>query len=231
MKKTQVNRSQLIREYLAATPGSKDMGPSAIAKNMNTMHNTDIFSGDLVNQVRQAMAGKKKTKSKKAAPATAAPATMVEKVVTKSSNKSQLIRKYKGANPSASPKEVAEALSKDGLQVSAQFVSTVLSNSKKKGGVIGKRGPKTGSKRAASVVAVKEAVLHMSTDGIPTLDPLKPKDCRMTLESITDPETLREAALSTLAMLGDTLRELHAKTVAIGYCRPFINHVLDGVQN
>ena len=55
-------------------------------------------------------------------------------------NKSQLIREYKAANPSASPKEVAEALTKTGLSVSAQFVSTVLSNAKKKGGKAGKRG-------------------------------------------------------------------------------------------
>lgn len=61
-------------------------------------------------------------------------------------NKSLEIRNYKEANPTASPKEIAEALNKSGLSVSAQFVSTVLSNAKKKGGKIGKRGRKPGRK-------------------------------------------------------------------------------------
>jgi hypothetical protein len=63
-------------------------------------------------------------------------------------NKSLEIRNYKAANPSASPKEIAEALSKGGMSVSAQFVSTVLSNARKKGGKVGKRGPKPGRKAA-----------------------------------------------------------------------------------
>ncbi|WP_254509896.1 hypothetical protein [Anatilimnocola floriformis] len=57
-------------------------------------------------------------------------------------NKSSAIREYKEANPTAQPKEIAEALVKSGVEVSAQFVSTVLSNAKKKGGKVGKRGPK-----------------------------------------------------------------------------------------
>jgi hypothetical protein len=64
-------------------------------------------------------------------------------------NKSQAIREYKAANPSASPREVAEALSKSGLSVTAQFVSTVLSNARKKGGKVGKRGRKPGRPAAA----------------------------------------------------------------------------------
>ena len=63
-------------------------------------------------------------------------------------NKSLEIRNYKAANPTASPKEIAEALSKTGMSVSAQFVSTVLSNARKKGGKVGKRGPKPGRKAA-----------------------------------------------------------------------------------
>lgn len=64
-------------------------------------------------------------------------------------NKSSAIRDYKAANPTASPKEIAEALGKESIVVSAQFVSTVLSNAKKKGGKIGKRGPKPGRRAAA----------------------------------------------------------------------------------
>lgn len=65
-------------------------------------------------------------------------------------NKSLEIRNYKEANPTASPKEIAEALNKSGVSVSAQFVSTVLSNAKKKGGKIGKRGRKPGRKPGAA---------------------------------------------------------------------------------
>ena len=65
-------------------------------------------------------------------------------------NKSLEIRNYKEANPTASPKEIAEALGKSGIVVSAQFVSTVLSNAKKKGGKIGRRGRKPGRKPAGA---------------------------------------------------------------------------------
>lgn len=65
-------------------------------------------------------------------------------------NKSQMIREYKAANPAASPKEIAETLTKTGLSVSAQFVSTVLSNAKKNGGKVGRRGRKPGPKPAAA---------------------------------------------------------------------------------
>ena len=58
-------------------------------------------------------------------------------------NKSQLIRDYMAANPDASPKAVAEAMSAQGVVVSAQFVSTTKSNAKKAAGKKpGKRGPK-----------------------------------------------------------------------------------------
>ena len=39
---------------------------------------------------------------------------------------------YSKANPDQKPKEIAEALSKKGITVSPQFVSTILSTSKKK---------------------------------------------------------------------------------------------------
>ena len=55
-------------------------------------------------------------------------------------NKSAAIRDYKAANPTAGPKEIAQALGKSGIPVTAQFVSTVLSNAKRKGGKVSKRG-------------------------------------------------------------------------------------------
>ena len=48
-------------------------------------------------------------------------------------NKSQAIRDYLKANPTAKPKDVVSAMTSKGIKVSAQFVSTVKSTSKKKG--------------------------------------------------------------------------------------------------
>jgi hypothetical protein len=76
-------------------------------------------------------------------------------------NKSSAIRDYKKANPTASPKQIAEALTKTGLAVSPQFVSTVLSNAKKKGGKIGRRGRKPGPKPAMPAAATNGDLQHL----------------------------------------------------------------------
>ena len=65
-------------------------------------------------------------------------------------NKSVAIRDYRAANPEAPPKAIAEALAKMGISVSAQFVSTVLSNAKRKGGIVGKPGPKAKRREVAA---------------------------------------------------------------------------------
>jgi hypothetical protein len=70
---------------------------------------------------------------------------MAKKKAAAKFNKSKEIREYKQANPSHGPKQIAEALSAKGLDVTAQFVSTVLTNSKKKT-KIGKPGRPKGSK-------------------------------------------------------------------------------------
>ena len=55
-------------------------------------------------------------------------------------NKSEAIRSYKNANPDAGPKAISAALADDGIEVTPAFVSTVLSNDKRKTGRIGTRG-------------------------------------------------------------------------------------------
>lgn len=62
-------------------------------------------------------------------------------------NRSEAIRSYYAANPNAKPKEVAEALSKQGISVTPAFVSTVRSTSKGKKKT-GKRGRPAGRKTA-----------------------------------------------------------------------------------
>ncbi len=64
---------------------------------------------------------------------------------SKGPNKSKAIRDYYGSHPSAKPKEVVAALKKKGIVVNAQFVSTIRSVSKKKGGKIGRPGRPVGS--------------------------------------------------------------------------------------
>src|SRR5690242_10429052 len=54
-------------------------------------------------------------------------------------NKSATIRNYKKEHPEAGPTEIATSLSKDGTRVTPQFVSTVLSNDKRRGGKRGRR--------------------------------------------------------------------------------------------
>jgi hypothetical protein len=63
-------------------------------------------------------------------------------------NKSQAVRDYLAGHPEAMPKEVMEALAKDGIKVSRVHVSTVKSKFKK-------ASPK--AKRAATVAATPAA--------------------------------------------------------------------------
>lgn len=69
-------------------------------------------------------------------------------------NKSQAIRDYYTANPSAKPMEVAEAMNAQGIEVNAQFVSTVKSNSKKSKKT-GRRGRPAGVSATPSSSATK----------------------------------------------------------------------------
>ena len=68
--------------------------------------------------------------------------------VVEGPNKSEAIRNYKSENPEAGPKAIAAALADDGIDVTPAFVSTVLSNDKRKSGRIGVRGR---GRRAGSV--------------------------------------------------------------------------------
>lgn len=68
-----------------------------------------------------------------------------------SGTKSAAIRNYKAEHQDAKPKDIAEALNKAGEKVTPAFVSTVLSNDKKRGKKKrGKPGRKPGSVVAAS---------------------------------------------------------------------------------
>ena len=69
-----------------------------------------------------------------------------------SQSKSDAIRSYKNKHPEVGPKAIAEALNKQGYDVSAQFVSTVLSNDRRKVGLT-----RSGSAGRGKLSAVKSS--------------------------------------------------------------------------
>jgi hypothetical protein len=75
-------------------------------------------------------------------------------------NKSQAIRDYKKEHPTAGPKEIAEALGQQGITTTAGFVSTILSNARRKAG----KGKRKGTRRAA-----KAATSSRDTGSLETL--------------------------------------------------------------
>jgi len=84
----------------------------------------------------------------------------------KGENKSAAIRAFVKDNPSAKAKEVSEGLAKTGIKISPQYVSTILSNDRKKAGQPAKRrvgGQKKGGRPAggdvyANLVQAKKLV-------------------------------------------------------------------------
>lgn len=65
-------------------------------------------------------------------------------------NKSDAIRQYKAEHPDAKPKQIAEALTQQGIAVKPHMVSTVLYNQKRaEGGKLkGRRGRKPAARAA-----------------------------------------------------------------------------------
>jgi hypothetical protein len=61
-------------------------------------------------------------------------------------NKSQAIREYKSNHSGAGPKDIAAALADQGVKVTPAFVSTVLSNAKRRG----KKGKRRGGRPAGT---------------------------------------------------------------------------------
>jgi hypothetical protein len=62
--------------------------------------------------------------------------------------KSAAIRAYKDSHEDAGPKEISEALAEDGIRVTPGFVSTVLSNERRKGRKGRRKGGRNGRKAA-----------------------------------------------------------------------------------
>jgi hypothetical protein len=73
-------------------------------------------------------------------------------------NRSAAIRAYKENNPDARPKAIAEGLAKEGVKVSAGYVSTVLSNERRKGGKRRKKKSGGANREYADLVQAKRLV-------------------------------------------------------------------------
>ncbi len=112
-------------------------------------------------------------------------------------NKSLEIRTFMENNPKAKPREVVAALKDRGIEVSAQFVSTVKSNSIKTGGTKRRGRPLGSTKRAA--VAAKPAASRKSGDSVSVQSLLKVKRVVKELGSIEE----TKAALATLEQLAE----------------------------
>ena len=72
-------------------------------------------------------------------------------------NKSKAIRDYKGSHAGAGPKEIAEALAEHGVKVTPGFVSTVLSNDKRRG----RKGRRKGGRPAGAKPGRKDALSQL----------------------------------------------------------------------
>lgn len=110
--------------------------------------------------------------------------------------KSQAIRDYYDSNPKAKPKEVAEELGKQGVDVSPQFVSTIRSVSKKK--TVRKRGRPAGSTTARKPGRPKSTTKKMN-DEVSIDSLLKAKKIVNQFGSVGE----AKAALDALAKLID----------------------------
>ena len=78
-------------------------------------------------------------------------------------NRSAIIRAYKEKNPDARPKGISEALAKEGVKVTPTYVSTVLSNERRKSG---KRRKKRGGGGRAYADLVQAKRLADAMGGI-----------------------------------------------------------------
>ena len=110
-------------------------------------------------------------------------------------NKSAEIRTYMKQNPKAKPRDVVQALKDKGINVSAQFVSTVKTNSKKGTGTK-RRGRPVGSGKKTTVTR-RSVSTTKSADQISVGSLLKLKDVIKEIGSIEE----TKAALATLEQL------------------------------
>ena len=126
-KKPVGNKSQSIRDYFNANPKAKSSDVvNALAKDGITV------TANLVNLVKSKH--NKRHKAKKSA------STSQTVAVTKKPevNKTQAVRDFFKANPKAKSQEVVEAMAKQGITISANYVGNIKASHNKRGQVVKK---------------------------------------------------------------------------------------------
>ncbi|MGO9109734.1 MAG: hypothetical protein ACLP9L_10910 [Thermoguttaceae bacterium] len=161
-EKPEINRSQAIRDYYKANPKAKSSEViDALGKKGIT-----VTTG-LVNNVKSTH--NKKHAARKAAKSQAAGATTT---ATKKPgvSKTQAVKDFYKANPKASNQEAVDALAKEGITISTNYISNIKSNRKKRRNVVKAAVAKgeigiseikaalTFIKSAGSVAAAKQAI-------------------------------------------------------------------------
>ncbi|MEM6473292.1 MAG: hypothetical protein AAF802_27270 [Planctomycetota bacterium] len=111
-------------------------------------------------------------------------------------SKSQAIRDYMDANPTAKPKDVAEALTAKGYDVTPNYVSMIKFQTKKKSGKTKRRGRPAGSTSKAAATN-KSTVSSSDTVSVDSL--IKLKEAVKAVGSIEE----ARAALTALEKLAD----------------------------
>ena len=109
-------------------------------------------------------------------------------------NKSAAIRDYCGANPSAKPKEIVEALKAKGVVVTPAFVSTIRTNAKKAS--VRKSGRPSKSAPAARPAVRRSSVTN---DDVSVASLIKVKK---TVEEIGSVAEVRQALDTLQKLLG-----------------------------
>jgi len=126
----EVNKSQAIRDYFKANPKSKNQEVvDALAKKGITV--TTNFVSTIKTTHNKAQADKKA--AKKAATSHQVAGTKKPEV-----SKTQAVKDYYKANKKASNQEVVDALAKQGITITANYVGNIKSTHNKRGQVVKK---------------------------------------------------------------------------------------------
>ena len=127
-EKPELNKSEAIRDYYKSNPTAKTKEVvDALAKQGITVTTGLVTNVKSTHNKRQAAKKAAKATAKTPASSTAVAATLAKK---SGMNKSQAIRDYLTANKKAKAQEVVDALAKQGIETTANYVMNLKSKRK-----------------------------------------------------------------------------------------------------
>ncbi|MEI8374075.1 MAG: hypothetical protein WCJ35_14720 [Planctomycetota bacterium] len=148
-EKPEVNKSQSIRDYFSANPKAK---PSEVVEALAKQGIT--VTANLVNLVKSKH--NKRHKAMKAATSQTVAETKKPEV-----NKTQAVRDYFKANKDAKNQEVVDALAKQGISISANYVGNIKASHNKRGQVV----KKVVAKGNIGLTEIKAALIFLKLMG------------------------------------------------------------------